>query len=166
MHRLVIMTVAASSLAATAALAQSPPAATQESGGTAASTHSMSAIAEQKPDQWLASKLRGMDVMGPDDKKIGSVSDLLINRDGKIAGLVVGVGGFLGIGAKDVALPFDAFKVVAGSNGQADQLRVATTKDQLDAAPTFKPYEPPRPAAPAGGGMRAPTSPMSPPSRP
>ena len=38
----------------------------------------------QKPDQWLASKFKGTDVIGSDDKKIGDVSDILFDKDGKI----------------------------------------------------------------------------------
>ncbi len=61
-------------------------------------------ITEQKPDQLLASKLKGTDVIGSNNEKIGDVNDMLFDKDGKILAYVVGVGGFLGIGSKDVAL--------------------------------------------------------------
>jgi sporulation protein YlmC with PRC-barrel domain len=110
----------------------------------------------QKPDEWLATKFRGTDVLGPDGVKVGSIDDILFDRNGNIKALVVGVGGFLGIGAKEVALGFKEFQIVPGKDGSADQLKIAMTKDELTAAAEFKPYEPPRPAATApapGGGM-------------
>lgn len=81
--------------ALTAALALAPVAAAAQSF-----------IAGEGPDQWRASKLAGTDVLGPDGKKVGSVSDVLMDHDGHAAAVVIGVGGFLGIGQKDVALPF------------------------------------------------------------
>jgi sporulation protein YlmC with PRC-barrel domain len=124
-----------------------------------------SVIAAQKPDEWLATKFRGTSVLGSDGAKIGSVDDILFERNGSIKALVIGVGGFLGIGAKEVAIPFKQFQVASGSDGKADVLTLSMTKDQLAAAQDFKPYEPPRPAAttpgPAGGGMRSPMAPSS-----
>jgi sporulation protein YlmC with PRC-barrel domain len=126
--------------------------------GSAANT-----ITAQKPDEWLATRLRGTSVLGSDGVKIGSVDDILIDRSGSIKALVIGVGGFLGIGAKDVAIPFKQFQVVAGTEGKADVLTLSMTKDQLADAEDFKPYEPPRPAVTpgpaAGGGMRSPMAP-------
>src|SRR5215212_9338570 len=61
---------------------------------------SASAIAAQKPDQLLASKVKGADVIGSDDKKIGDISDLLFSKDGKLEAYILSVGGFLGVGAK------------------------------------------------------------------
>ena len=121
-------------------------------------------IAAQMADEWLASKFKGTDVIGLDGTKIGSVDDLLFDRSGTIKAIVVGVGGFLGIGAKDVALGFKEFQVVAGKDGNADQLKLGMTKEELTAAAEFKPYEPPRPTvstAPGGSGMTR-RSPMAP----
>ena len=64
-------------------------------------------LAQQGPDLWRGSKLVGVNVYGPDSKKIGDVSDVLMSHDGKAAYVIVGVGGFLGIGEKDIAIPFD-----------------------------------------------------------
>ena len=100
-------------------------------------------VAAQKPDQWLASKFKGTDVMGPDKEKFGSVSDILFERNGSVVAYIVGVGGFLGIGAKDVALAPSSFEVIRGDNGAADQLKVTLTKDQLKQMASFEPYQPP-----------------------
>jgi hypothetical protein len=48
----------------------------------------------------------GVDVYGPNNEKVGDIDDVLVDRDGKIQAVVIGVGGFLGMGEKDVAIPF------------------------------------------------------------
>ena len=103
-------------------------------------------INSQKPDQFLASKFKGTDVVGADDEKIGDVSDILFDKAGKIEAYIVSVGGFLGIGSKHVALAPSAFQVVAGdkSKNESDKLKVAMTKDQLKQAANFEPYKAPR----------------------
>ena len=49
-------------------------------------------------------------VYDPSDAKIGEISDVLVSKDGKIDAFIVAVGGFLGVGEKDVAVPFDAVR--------------------------------------------------------
>jgi sporulation protein YlmC with PRC-barrel domain len=135
------------------------PAPTGSSSAAApASTASASGsvVAKQQPDQFLASKFKGTDVVGSDDKKIGDVSDILFDKDGKIEAYVVGVGGFLGMGAKEVALPPSSFEVIKGTNGNADKLKLAMSKDDLKTAQNFEPYQPPRPVTTTGsrpGGL-------------
>jgi hypothetical protein len=65
----------------------------------------------------------------------------------------VGVGGFLGIGAKDVALAPSAFTVVPGdkSKNEADKLKLTMTKDQLKQAANFEPYKAPSSTTGMGG---------------
>jgi sporulation protein YlmC with PRC-barrel domain len=63
-------------------------------------------VKEQATNQWRASKLVGVSVMGPDQKKIGKIDDVLFDHDGNAQVIVVGVGGFLGLGAKEVGVPF------------------------------------------------------------
>jgi sporulation protein YlmC with PRC-barrel domain len=104
-------------------------------------------VTTQTPDQWLASKFKGTDVIGADDKKIGDVSDILFDKDKKILAYIVGVGGFLGIGAKDVALDPASFQAVPGKDATDFKLRLSMTKDELKAAPAFEPYHAPRPVS-------------------
>ena len=120
----------------------------------AASASSAKFVNSQQQDQFLASKFKGTDVIGADDEKIGDVSDILFDKDGKIEAYVVGVGGFLGIGAKDVALAPSAFQVVAGRQVQerVRQAALSMTKDQLKQAANFEPYKAPS----ATTGMGAP----------
>ncbi|MBI4366160.1 MAG: hypothetical protein HY543_04995, partial [Deltaproteobacteria bacterium] len=68
--------------------------------------------------------------------------------------------GFLGMGAKEVALAPSAFEMEKGSNGAADKLKLSMSKDQLTQAQNFARYEPPRPITTGtgpgglGGGPR------------
>jgi sporulation protein YlmC with PRC-barrel domain len=63
-------------------------------------------VNNQAMNQWRASKLVGVSVMGADQKKIGKIEDILVDHDGNAQVVVVSVGGFLGMGAKDVGVPF------------------------------------------------------------
>ena len=124
-----------------------PPAVTAPSlSNSAATTGSAQFVNAQRPDQFLASKFKGTDVIGADNEKIGDVSDILFDKSGKIEAYVVGVGGFLGIGSKDVAIAPSSFQVVAGdkSKNESDKLRLSMTKDQLKQAANFEAYNPPR----------------------
>jgi sporulation protein YlmC with PRC-barrel domain len=76
------------------------------------------------------------DVYDPQNNKIGQVMDVLVSPDGKVNSLIVGVGGFLGAGEKDVAVDFDAIKRTTKNN--SIYLTMNTTKDALQSAPGFK----------------------------
>lgn len=160
MIRNLLATTAVATLLATAAYAQettTPPAAapeapmTQEGAPTAAVLPS---------DGHLASNLMSEDVYnGTADnaEKIGTVNDLVLNKDGAVEAIVVGVGGFLGIGAKNVALPY-AEVDWAERNGDR-WIVVSATKDQLTQLPDFdkKPFEP----APAESAATTPAAPAT-----
>lgn len=138
---------AVAALMISAAPAQTPA---NRDAGTSTPSGQASFVNSQKPEQWLASNFRGTDVVGADDKKIGDVSDILFDKDGKIEAYVVSVGGFLGMGAKDVALAPSAFQVVRGKNGESDKLKLSVSQDEIKQAENFRPYSPPRPAATTG----------------
>jgi sporulation protein YlmC with PRC-barrel domain len=75
-------------------------------------------------------------VYDPSDAKIGEISDVLLNKDGKVDAFMIAVGGFLGVGEKDVAVPFDA--VHATQKDGKWYLTVNTTKDALKSARGYK----------------------------
>jgi hypothetical protein len=169
-----IMAVAAvSGLALTSALAQqtpptSPttpptsatPAAPAPKASAANPAGKANFVTKQTSDQHLASKFTGTDVIGADDAKIGDVSDVLFDKDYKIMAFIVGVGGFLGIGSKDVAIDPASFTAVPGKDATDTKLRLSMTKDELKAAAAFERYQPPRPVsseAPATRPMGAPS---------
>jgi hypothetical protein len=91
------------------------------------------------PDQpTIATAFIGQSVYSsedPESDNIGEVNDLIIGDDGKITHAVVGVGGFLGIGEKDVAVPFDELAVVEREGDI--RLVYAATKEQLEAAEAY-----------------------------
>jgi sporulation protein YlmC with PRC-barrel domain len=73
----------------------------------------ISVITEQAPDQWRASKLIGIGIFDLQGEKIGSISEVLIDRNGVAKIAVIDVGGFFGIGKKSVGVPFGALKFVS-----------------------------------------------------
>jgi hypothetical protein len=155
MLKTIMAATAVSALALTSALAQSTTTPSPTVQTTAPAGHA-NFVQRQTPDQWLASKFRGTDVVGAKDEKIGDVSDILFDKDGKILAYVVGVGGFLGIGSKDVAIEPASFQVVSGRDASDYKLRLSMTKDELKAAAAFEPYSPPRPTV-----SQNPASPMT-----
>ena len=158
LKRLIITTATAALMTGTA-FAQSPtPAPSIQGAATLGEKHF---VTEQKSDQFLASKFKGTDVMGTNNEKIGDVSDILFDKDGKILAYVISVGGFLGIGAKDVALAPMSFQIQPASDRDSMKLKLAMTKDELKQAADFKPYK--EPARTVGGGdLGSPTTGMAP----
>jgi hypothetical protein len=75
------------------------------------------------------------DVYDAKDAKIGDIKDLLLDKNGQVAAVIISVGGFLGIGEKDVAVPFNAIHVTE-KNGQR-YLVMDTTKEALESAPSY-----------------------------
>jgi hypothetical protein len=188
MLKTLMMSAAVSALMVSGALAQaSPPASPPAAKSEAAETKSPQFIQTQGTDKWVFSRFKGTDVLGPDNARVGNITDLLFDRNGKIDGLIVGVGGFLGIGEKNVAIDMSAFQVVPYSAGVSSStgtgantamssdhdptrvnLKVSWTKDQLKAAPDFQYYRAPartseRPGtSPTTGMAPRPAAPMAP----
>jgi sporulation protein YlmC with PRC-barrel domain len=106
----------AAGLAATALLAGSALAQTTAPTQPVGSGQVMT---QMPADLMRGSQLMGIDVYGADNQKIGDIDEVLVDRQGKIHGLVVGVGGFLGIGQKDVAIPFDQVQWMSNQEVQA-----------------------------------------------
>lgn len=75
-------------------------------------------------------------VYDPQQQKIGEIMDLLVNQSGQIEAAIVGVGGFLGAGEKDVAVTFNAIKPT--KKDDKTYMTLDTTKDALKNAPGFK----------------------------
>jgi sporulation protein YlmC with PRC-barrel domain len=75
-------------------------------------------------------------VYDPSDAKIGEIVDVLVNKEGKIDAFIVSVGGFLGIDAKDVAVPFSAVR--ATMKNDKWYLTMNATKDALKSASGYK----------------------------
>jgi sporulation protein YlmC with PRC-barrel domain len=177
MLKKLMISAAISALMVSGAMAQASPPASPPAAKTDAAPPIDGAkfIPSQSTDQWVFSKFKGTDVIGPDNAQVGSVNDMLFDKNGKILGLIVGVGGFLGIGEKSVAIDMSAFQAVPSDTGSATtgaagggamsgsndptatKLKVTWTKDQLKNAPDFQYYKPPARTGSPGGPGGSPT---------
>ncbi len=92
-------------------------------------------IPEQDDDQVSAGQYIGHAVYNFQGENIGDINDLLFDKDGGIVAAVIGVGGFLGMGEKNVAVAFSAIQVREDSETGAITLSMDASADQLAAAP-------------------------------
>ena len=113
--------------------AATSPAAVPHAAAPAAAPATAQASRHMRDDQIRASKLIGASVYDPNDQKIGAVDELVLNPDGKVADVVIGVGGFLGAGEKRVAVPMADLK-----RGKNDHFVLAATKDSLKQMANFE----------------------------
>ena len=93
-----------------------------------------------QPANWLASDAMNEPVHNLQKEKIGEVNDLVIDGDGKVVAAVIGIGGFLGMGEKDVAINIRAVRMNHDEKGKT-LLVLDVSKDALKAAPTYKPMK-------------------------
>ena len=100
------------------------------------------------------------DVYDNQDNKIGDVNDILLDKDGRVSTVIIGVGGFLGVGEKDVAVPFTALKVAEKAGDR--YLVINATKEALVKAPGYI-YDTGKGVSVAGykGGLGSLTPPLS-----
>jgi len=117
-------------------------------------------ITRQTTNEWRASKLVGVSVYGTNNKKIGSIEEIMVTPKGRARVAVIGVGGFLGMGQKNVGVPFSSLQwkreqegrtattsnkpntanpaVAAAKRGYPDHAVLAATQSELKNAPSFK----------------------------
>jgi len=90
--------------------AMKTPAAAETPAAAMKAAASMSAgeafITKQAPGTLRAPKLVGVAVYDSEDKSVGKIADLLLDKNGSVKAVVIGIGGFLGIGTKDIAVPY------------------------------------------------------------
>ena len=133
-----------SALMATTAFAQTPTT-------TAPTNDKMSASpATTNTDfhgDWRSSKVIGLNVYNDSNEKLGSIDELLFDKSGKVQAAVIGVGGFLGVGTREVAVAFDQLKFVnepivttsASAGSAATRMAPGTTTGAATAPPATKP---------------------------
>lgn len=107
-------------------------------------------ILEQGPDQVMAETLLGATVASPEGETIGDVTDMVLSSEGQVEGVVVGVGGFLGIGEREVAMEFSQIEVVRDEAGEVTFVLNAT-REEIENAPEFRTME--EVQAEAGGAV-------------
>ena len=89
-------------------------------------------LTRMESGQWRGSKLVGLNVYGAENQKIGDINEVIIDRQGQAKAIVIGVGGFLGLGEKNVAIPFNLVQWdvgserTAGAGASPDVARTAT----------------------------------------
>ena len=100
-------------------------------------------VTQQRPSEWTAQALIGRDVLNKKGEELGEVNNVIINESGSVVAVTIGVGGFLGLGEKDVGVPFDdlefeaaaATKEADDSGKSTDEAR--TAQDQTTHSPSY-----------------------------
>jgi sporulation protein YlmC with PRC-barrel domain len=118
--------------------APSAPAPSRDSAASE-STSAGTFAANQAADEWRSSKLVGLTVYNKANEKVGDINDLILGPDGKISNAVIGVGGFLGMGEKLVAVAFSDLQLNRDADGTM-RVTINSTKESLESAPEFKYY--------------------------
>lgn len=122
MIRYAIPAFVAVSLITGTAVAQTPTAMNRAASDAATVVH--------KDGEWRASKLAGVNVYNAANEKIGDINDVILDKSGKAASVVLAVGGFLGMGEHYVAVSYDKLKWIN------EPVRSTTTSDGTAARPT------------------------------
>jgi len=127
MRRILIVATGLALGAVTPALAQStsptPPAAARAGASSV-----------QAPDAVSAEKLIGRNIQNAQGETVGEIKSVMLGQDGRTQAVIVGVGGFLGVGEREVAIPWRSLTIT--QNGE--KVTVNTTKEQLAGLPPYK----------------------------
>jgi len=117
----------------------SAPADTMTTAPAVGSTAAVGAyLTEQSESQISANEYIGKSVYNAENSSIGNINDLILEENGGIVAAVVGVGGFLGIGQKDVAVPLEKVTLTRdAANNNEVRLTTTETAESLQAAPEF-----------------------------
>lgn len=100
----------------------------------ATSAYAATTVMNAAPSEsWTVTNYYKQAVYDPKESRIGDIDDVLVDKSGKVTGLVVGVGGFLGLGEKDVIVPFTAVKTAKKNDKW--WLTLDETKETLKGAP-------------------------------
>ncbi len=97
----------------------------------------VTSIPHMTSNQMASSKVVGTSVYNTNNEKIGEVNDLILDANGRVAGVVIGVGGFLGLGERNVAVSYNSVKFSKDNRGY-ERIMVPATKDQLK---SMTPYD-------------------------
>jgi len=95
-------------------------------------------LTAQSDEQISANTYIGQSVYNSGDESIGKISDLIMAKTGGVDAAIIGVGGFLGIGEKWVAVPFDKIAITQVPDSDDVKLTTTETAESLQAAPEFK----------------------------
>ena len=113
-----------------------PPSASQPMATPAERNARLGMNTTQSANEWRTSKLVGLGVYNSANEKIGNIDDLIIDSKGQVSLAVIGVGGFLSIGTKDVAIDFKSLHMARDANSRPIA-KLEMTKEQLKDAPEY-----------------------------
>ena len=132
-----------------------PPAPTAAAPGSTGAAGELRFVNAQQAEELLASSLLGTQVYNGENQSLGEINDVLLDADGQLRTVVIGVGGFLGIAERDVAVPWDALGV-SRDEDQDLMLRLDVSREQLENAPEFESVEDRRMAEEAARAAQTP----------
>lgn len=128
------------------------------SGMTAGNTAKPQFMTQQAAGQWATTKVMGADVYNAQNESIGSIKDVVFDSQGQAMAAVIGVGGVLGVGAKDVAIDYKSLQINRDEDGDP-RIVVNATRETLEQAPEYKYNEPEATGStPAPGSNPAPSA--------
>jgi hypothetical protein len=104
---------------------------------TLADTRPINFVTSQAPNERNIKNLMGADVVNDVGQLIGSINYLLMNKQGLVTTVTIGVGGVLGVGEKNVGVPFSDLIILDDEQG-SQIVRLSVSKQQLEAAPKFQ----------------------------
>lgn len=163
-----MLAVALPAYAQSSSSSTSSPSASSPSSSSSASTHVTAT--QLQPGQIRATQMDGSTVYDAQNQKVGDVKDIILDRDGKVAAVVLDVGAFLGIGGKNVAISMSDLKITQDDNNKP-RFTVDMTKDQLKSAQAYDLNGPSRNSssgtttAPASRSSTGPATPGTPPKQ-
>jgi hypothetical protein len=118
---------------------QTPAATDEQPADTAATTPaspSETFVTVQTDQEFMVTSLIGASVYNAADENLGDINDLVIGESGQIEAVIIGVGGFLGIGEKNVGIAFSTLNKSADQDGNV-KFTLDVSKEELDQAPAF-----------------------------
>jgi sporulation protein YlmC with PRC-barrel domain len=107
MRKIILGGLLASTMLVPAFAQSNPPAPTPPAASSSATV-----APKAQGDMWRASKLIGLNVYNDQNEKLGDISEILLDKSGKVDGVVIGIGGFLGMGKHDIMVKMDKLKFV------------------------------------------------------
>jgi hypothetical protein len=112
------------------------PSGTTTTTTTEATTTTTPQWYQRQQGEWRSSKLVGSKVKNNAGDTIGDINEIVLTSDGAAAAAIIGVGGFLGMGEREVAVQFKSLHISKDSSGN-DVVKLDTTKDALKNAPVW-----------------------------
>ena len=93
-------------------------------------------LPSQSGGEFLASRVMGAYVINNANETVGDINDIVLDKSGKVTGVIIGVGGFLGMGERNVAVAYEPSQISTDANGKRI-IKLNVTKETLQNAPIY-----------------------------